>query len=323
MDTATRRANRPRPSWISRFWAVVKYEMLWNIRKKKFIGLLIAAFALITVQFALPAIFEVGQNPEFAVTFSAGNLVFFLFAIVTVMNSISGEFESGTIVPLLTKPVSRTMVFLGKLFAAFIIIIVTYAVLFTYATIGGIFVYGPQENLHLVPLVLLGNIISTFIWVAIVLAIGSISKNSLLAALGALGLFISLTFAGSIIISFSDQPEILNYMPGSGASGILNVAQRSQNITIQNITIPANSVATGTDSIGTNLVNYALYPSANVTVTRTDYISATPEQPPQVIQLYTESIGIIVLRSIAVAFTYIFVFLFVAWYAFKRAQILE
>jgi len=323
MDTATRRANRPRPSWISRFWAVVKYEMLWNIRKKKFVGLLIAAFALITVSLALPAVFQVGQNPDFAVTFSAGNLVFFLFAIVTVMNSISGEFESGTIVPLLTKPVSRTMVFLGKLFAAFIIIIVTYAVLFTYSTIGGIIVYGPQENLHLVPLVLLGDVISTFIWVAIVLAVGSISKSSLIAALSALGLFIALTFASSIITSFSNQPELLNYIPGSGATGTLNVAQRSQNITIQNITISANSIATGTDSIGTNLVNYALYPSATVNVTRTDYFLATPGQPPSVIQLYTESIGFIVLRSIAVAFAYIFVFLLIGWYAFKRAQILE
>ncbi len=323
MDTATHRPNRAHPSWRTRFWAVVKYEMLWNIRKKKFIGLVIAAFALITVQFALPAMFEVGQNPDFAVTFSAGNLVFFLFAIVTVMNSISGEFESGTIVPLLTKPVSRTMVFLGKLFAAFIIIIVTYAVLFTYSTIGGIIVYGPQENLHLVPLVLLGDVISTFIWVAIVLAVGSISKSSLIAALSALGLFIALTFAVSIVTSFSNQPEILNYIPGSGATGTLNVAQRSQNITIQNITISANSVATGTDSIGTNLANYVLYPSATVNITRIDYFSATPGQPPQVIQLYTEPIGFIVLRSIAVAFVYIFVFLFIAWYAFKRAQILE
>lgn len=323
MTTIVRRSERARPSWISRFWAVVKYEMLWNIRKKKFIGLVIAAFALITVALALPAIFEVGQNPDFAVTFSAGNLVFFLFAIVTAMNSISGEFESGTIVPLLTKPVSRTMVFLGKLFAAFIIIIVTYAILFTYSTIGGIIVYGPQENLHLVPLALIGDIISTFIWVAIVLAVGSISKSSLIAALGALGLFIALTFAVSIVTSFSNQPEVLNYIPGSGASGTLNVTQRSQNITIQNITISANLISTGTDSIGTNLANYALYPSANVTVTRTDYFSATSGQPPQVIQLYTESIGFIVLRSIAVAFVYIFVFLFVAWYAFRRAQILE
>jgi ABC-type transport system involved in multi-copper enzyme maturation permease subunit len=323
MDTATRRANRTRPSWISRFWAVVKYEMLWNIRKKKFIGIVIAAFALVTVQLALPAFFEVGENPDFVVTFSAGNLVFFLIALVTVMNSISGEFESGTIVPLLTKPVSRTMVFLGKLLAAFILIVVTYAVLFMYSTIGGIAVYGAQNNLHLVPLALIGNVISTFIWVAIILAVGSVSKSSLMAALVALGLFIALTFAVSIVATFSNQPEVLNYMPGSGATGTLNVAQRSQNITIQNITISANSIATGTDSIGTNLVNYALYPSANVTVTRTDYFAATSGQPPQVIQLYTESIGFIVLRSIAVAFVYIFVFLFIAWYALKRAQILE
>lgn len=323
MTTIVRRVKRTRPSWISRFWAVVKYEMLWNIRKKKFIGLVIAAFALITVQLALPAMFEVGQNPDFAVTFTAGNLVFFLVAIVTVMNSISGEFESGTIVPLLTKPVSRTMVFLGKLFAAFIIIIVTYTVLFTYTTIGGAIVYGAQNNLHLVPLTLIGDVISTFIWVTIVLAVGSISKSSLIAALGALGLFIALTFAVGIVTSFSNQPEILNYLPGSGASGTLNVAQRSQNITIQNITISANLISTGTDRIGTNIVNYVLYPSATVNVTRTDYFSATPGQPPPVIQLYTESIGFIVLRSIAVAFTYIFVFLFVGWYAFKRAQVLE
>ena len=52
-----------------------------------------------------------------------------LFVLATAMNSISSEFESGTIVPLLTKPVSRTMVFLGKLFAAFVIIIITYSVL--------------------------------------------------------------------------------------------------------------------------------------------------------------------------------------------------
>jgi ABC-type transport system involved in multi-copper enzyme maturation permease subunit len=297
--------------------------MLWNIRKKKFIGIVIVAFALITVELALPAIFQVGQNPNFAVTFSAGNLVFFLFALVTVMNSISGEFESGTIVPLLTKPVSRTMVFLGKLFAAFIIVIVTYAVLFTYSTIGGIAVYGPQENLQLVPLVLLGDVISTLIWVAIIVAIGSISKSSLIAALGALGLFIALLFGASIVTSFSNQPEILNYIPGGGASGTLNVAQRGQNITIQNITISTNSISTGTDSIGINLANYVLYPSATANVTRTDFFSVTAGQPPKVILLYTESIGFIVLRSIAVAFVYIFAFLFVGWYAFKRTQILE
>ncbi|MCW4047760.1 MAG: ABC transporter permease [Candidatus Bathyarchaeota archaeon] len=316
--TATNQ-ERPRPSWFTRFWAVVRYEMLWNIRKKKFIAIVIAAFVLVTVDLALPAFFNVSKNPAFAATFSVGNLVFFLIALVTVMNSISGEFESGTIVPLLTKPVSRTMVFLAKVFAAFVIILVTYTVLFIYSTVGGIVVYGPQDNLQLVPLALLGNVISTFVWVAIILAIGSISKSSLFAALGGLVLFIAFVFAGSIIASVSNEAGALNYVPGVGATGVLNVAQRSQNITIQNITVSMNSVSTGTDNIGTNLVNYARYPSATVNITRTDVFST----PPKVIQLYTESIGFIVLRSIAVAFAYILVFLFVAWFAFKRAQIFE
>jgi ABC-type transport system involved in multi-copper enzyme maturation permease subunit len=178
---------REKPSWMQRFWAIVRYEMLWNIRKKMFIGALIFAFIFATISLALPAAFGVSQNPYFATTFSAGSLTFILFAIVTGMYSISGEYEKGTIVPLLTKPVSRTMVFLGKLFAIFIVLLVTYSLLYTYTMIGGLIVYGPQNNLHLVPLALFGDILSTFIWVGVVLAAGSISKNSLLAILTAFG----------------------------------------------------------------------------------------------------------------------------------------
>jgi len=215
------------------------------------------------------------------------------------------------------------MIFLGKLFAVFIIILVSYAILFTYTIIGNIIVYGPQNNLHLMPLALLGDIISTFIWVAIIFAVGALSKNTIIAAVVALGLFLALSFALPIVSVFSGPSPYLNSVPGSGASGTLDVAI-GQNITIQNVTVNIiTSVSTGTDTIGTNLVKYILYPSANVNFARTDYFSATPGQPPPVIQLYTESIGFIALRSIAVAFTYIFVFLFVGWYAFKRAQVLE
>ena len=128
------------PSWMTRFWAVVRYEMLWNIRKKMFIGALIFAFLFATLGLVLPAAFGVGQNPDFAVTFSVGNIVFVLFAIVTGMHCLSGEYEKGTIVPLLTKPVSRTMVFLGKLFAIFIVLLSTYTVIYLYTIIGGIIV---------------------------------------------------------------------------------------------------------------------------------------------------------------------------------------
>jgi len=308
------------PSWTTRFWAVVKYELLWDIRKKKFIGMIIVAFAFATLGLALPVILSnvigqpLSQNPDYAVSSGAGSLGFFLFALVTVMNSISGEFESGTIVPLLTKPVSRTTVFLGKLFAAFIILLSTYTILFFYTTIGAAIVYGPQNNLHLIPLTLLGNVLSTFVWIAIVLAIGSLSKSSLIAALGAFGIFVALLISAPIVSVFSDQAWILGYVPGSGASGTFrSIINESQEIT--------RSVSTGTDNIAANLINYILYPSSNVTFFKIGAL--TPGQPPQIIELYAEPLSIVLLRSIIVAVTYTLAFLFISWYAFKRTQVLE
>lgn len=320
--TTMQHATRPRPSWFTRFWAVVRYEMLWNIRKKKFIGALVIAFALATVDLVLPAILKEGQNPYFAVTFSVGDLAFILFAIVTSMNSISGEYESGTIVPLLTKPVSRSMVFFGKLFATFIVILVSYAVIFTYSTVGGILVYGPQNSLYLVPLALIGDLIGTFIWVAIVLAAASISKNSLLALMVGLGLFIALLAGVGVVSGFSNNAGVvrgLNYLPGTGASGTLNVTV-GHSVTVGNVTINTiTGISSGTDGIGSNMVKTVLFPHASVLFNYTNALN--PTQPP--VLLYTENLGLITLRAIAVAFLYIVVFLLIAWYAFKRSQILE
>ena len=181
-------------------------------------------------------------------------------------------------------------------------------------TIGGTIVYGPQNNLHLVPLTLLGSILSTFVWIAIVLAIGSISKSSLIAALGAFGIFIALFISAPIISMFSDQARILTYVPGSGASGyIIGLGAQTQ-------FTPGMSASTGTDNIAAILINYVLHPSAEVTFFKIGGFSApefswTP--------LYAEPLSLVLLRSIIVAATYILVFLFISWYAFKRAQILE
>lgn len=315
-------SRRARPSWFTRFWAIVRYEMLWNIRKKLFIGVFIIAFVLATVNFVLPAFFEVSENPYFAMTFSAGSLTFVLFAIVTSMNSISGEYEKGTIVPLLTKPVSRTMVFLGKLFAILVIIVLTYLTLYIYSAVGGLIVYGPQSNLQLMPLNFIGDIIATFIWVAIVLAAGSISKNSLLAFLLAFGLYVALAIGGGLVGVLSDNPGVLNYIPGTGASGTLNIAG-GQNITVaENVTINTlTGVSTGTDSIGINLAKLALYPNANVSFYYSNPLQLNSAEPPRL--LYTESMSLIAGRSIGIAFAYMAVFLFIAWFAFKRSQILE
>jgi ABC-type transport system involved in multi-copper enzyme maturation permease subunit len=314
--TTTNR-GRTRPSWLTRFWAIVRYEMLWNIRKKKFIGTIIVAFVFATLSWVLPVVISattdqpINANPEYAVTFTIPAIGMFLFALITAMNSISSEFESGTIVPLLTKPVSRTMVFLGKLLAAFIIILVTYTILFVYTIIGGIFVYGAQNNLQLVPLGLLGNIVSTFIWVAIILAAGAVSKSTIISALIALGFFIGLLLAVPIVSVFAGPSPALNYLPSSGTTGTMITTQGPM------------SIGAGTDNIGTNLINYALYPTANANFNKTSIQIQNGQ--PQIHQIfaYTEPISLIASRSIGIALAYIFVSLFIAWYAFKRAQILE
>ncbi len=319
MTADAQKTSEIRPSWLSRFWAVVRYEMLWNIRKKKFLGIVVLAFVIASVALFLPPILssvtqrEWTANPDYVVSYSIPSFGLFLFALATVMNSISSEFESGTIVPLLTKPISRTMVFLGKLFAAFIIILITYAVFFAYVVIGGAAVYGPQNNLQLVPLGLLGNIITTFIWIAIILAVGSLSKNTLISALVSFGLFFALLIAVPIVSTFAGPSVALNYVPGSGASGSMSTSQGTM------------TIGGGPDNLGANLVNYALYPSAEVNFTKTSIELGGPGQTPVITQTlaYTESISIVALRGLGIALVYIFVFLFIAWYALKRAQILE
>jgi ABC-2 type transport system permease protein len=303
-------------NWFRRFLAVVRYEMIWNLRKKKFIGIVVIAFLISTLGLVLPLMLtsDIPQNASFAVTYSAGGFSFFLFALATAMNSISSEFESGTIVPLLTKPVSRTTVFLGKLFAAFVIILVSFTIIFTYTTLGSIFIYGPQNDLGLVPLVLFGDLISTFIWVSILLAMGAITKNTILTVIIALGLFISLFIALPTVSVFAGPSPALNCFPGSGASGTLTTAD--------NNTI---AISTGTDNLGVNFAYALMYPGQEVTFSRVDIwsVQVGDQTLPTTELLYTEPIGYIALRGLATAFAYIIVFLLIGWFAFKKTQINE
>ncbi len=312
--------KRTRASWRTNFLAVVRYELLWNIRKKKILGVLVLAFAFATLALALPVILKnlnnqpIEPNPDYVITTGTGigSFAFFLFALVSVMNSISGEFESGSIIPLLTKPVSRTTVYLGKIFAAFLTVLAAYVLLIIYMAAGGYVIYGPQNNLHMISIILLGSIMSTLVWMSIVLAMGSVSKSSMLAALLGIGIWLGLNIVAGILSVFSNQAWILAFAPGSGAAGTLNASGPSNQ----------SSVSTGTDSIASILITYILNPSANVTFYRMELDLSHPGRINQV-PLYNEPLSLIVARSIAVAVVYILVFNFIAWYALKRAQITE
>lgn len=320
---------RSSPSWTARFLAVVRYELLWNLRKKKFLAMIVVAFALVTLALFLPfliaPIFDqtVEANPDYVLNSVAGmgTIIFFLFGLVTAMNSISGEFESGTIVPLLSKPVSRTTIFTGKLFGIFLTLLVTYVVIMVYQVVGGTLLYGPQNNLHLSPLILLGMILSTFVWVGIVLALSSASKSSMMTALVAFGIWIGLGIVLGIIAVFSGENWFLTYVPGAGASGYMGGPPDPSSP----IAAEIGAIGTGTDSIGTILINYILHPSADVTFYSTEITVFGPGGSPIInyVLLYSEALSFVLLRAIAVALTYFAVFALIAWYALKRAQVAE
>src|SRR2546430_6880071 len=118
------------PGTLASLLSVLYYEFLWNIRKKNIIAIFIIIFAIATVQLAFAPIADAVANPPQTLqansTFVFGGIealtgiFLFLVGVATTMNTVSGEFESGTIVPLLTKPVSKTLVFVAKIVASVI-----------------------------------------------------------------------------------------------------------------------------------------------------------------------------------------------------------
>lgn len=305
------------------FLAMMRYELLWNIRKKKFYGVLIVAFIFATLRLFVPLILSIvtdvplEPNPDYVVETATviGGFELLLFAMVILMNSIAGEFESGSITSLLTKPISRTMIFLGKMFAGFLILLITYIVLFSYTALGGTILYGAQNNLHMLPLSLVGTIISTFVWASIVLALGALSKSSMISALGAFGAWMAGNIVTFIVSAATEQAGVLNYLAGSGATGyVRGIGGMIPGIPIPGLNI--KPVSTGTDQIAPNIVTYILHPSAEV-----EFFSGF--LPFFETPLYVETLGFILLRSIAVASVYICTFLLIAWFAFRRTEVKE
>src|SRR3989475_9297944 len=123
-------AKKNRAGTLAAFIALLYYEFLWNVRKKKIIAIFIIIFAIATVQLAFTPIADAVANPPQTLqansTFVFGGIealtgiFLFLVGVATTMNTVSGEFESGTIVPLLTKPVSRPLLSVSKVVASVI-----------------------------------------------------------------------------------------------------------------------------------------------------------------------------------------------------------
>ena len=308
-------------TWLTGFLAVLYYEFLWNLRKKKIIGLFILVFVIVTLSLALPPLLgylngvTLAPNPDavsgFFNTFSG--IFIFLIAVATTMNTISGEFETGSITPLLTKPVSKNTVFLGKIVASFLTLIAIYAFLAVYVIVDSVVIEGSQNNLLLAPLGLFGLTLATMVWASMVILLGTLSKSSLVAALGSFGVFIGVTIVGTILSSVYGQTSVLFYAPGGGANGSTGSCE----------TFPRSGTnfATGTDNLGYLLIQLVLNPSAVLNFCGVRFGPGGREG--EIFTASSDTVATVALRALAVAIVYLAALLVVSWYAFRRSQIVE
>ncbi|MBD6956138.1 MAG: ABC transporter permease [Thermoplasmata archaeon] len=208
--------------------AVIKYELKWDLRKLKiYISLSIVTALALLVTIYMGSMVHVqnkGNYWLFSLTFLSSSIFLFLMGAPVTMNSISGEFESGTIVPLLSRPVSRTEVFFGKVIASMIIILMEMALLGIILSVVSTLIMGPQSNLYRLFIYTLTLTASTMVYASFTMMLSSITKNSMASILGAFGVMFGIMIGVSIYeITYSPQVWFIT-LPFIGTDGLTNNA---------------------------------------------------------------------------------------------------
>ncbi|MCP8320655.1 MAG: ABC transporter permease [archaeon] len=305
--------RKKKASSLSKFRALLKYELLWNLRKRKFQAILLIVVIVQMITFVVPVILSsiagqaIQQNPYKALSSPSGFFVF-LFAIAIGMNSIPEEFEHGRAHILFSKPVSRSLIFLAKVVAALIILTIAYIILYLIGLGLSYAIYGPQEYMIFSPFLILGILLSTILYLSIVFFFGAVSKSSIIAALGSFGILIGLGITVGILGAFAGQAWIADYIPSQGQSGMI----------VDN----KISIQTGTDALGAILSQFAINPNANVNVT---YIVGVQTGTPPTFRTESQIIPMaqIALRALGVVLAYTVPLMLGAWILFKRTEIKE
>jgi len=313
--------NEKKGAFLESFIAVLYYEFLWNLRKKKLIGMFILVLIIGILYVALPPIlsnisgrtFQQDPNFVFRNVGTLNGFLIFLLAIAATMNTISGEFETGSIFPLLTKPVTRSSVFFGKMFVAFVSLMVVFSFMAFLFIVGGWFTRGPQDNLDLVPLGVVGLTTGTMVWASITVLLGTLSKNSMVAALGSFGAYIGITIVAVLLSQFFGQTYIIFFTPGDGATGSLGACSTSGSFG------ETQTFSTGTNALGLLLMQWALNPNQLLNFCGFRFGGGRVET----FLLSSQNFSSVAANSLGVSLVYIEVLLTLSWAYFRHSEILE
>jgi ABC-type transport system involved in multi-copper enzyme maturation permease subunit len=233
------------PSMLSlaRTWAVARYELTWDLRKKRtYIVLGLFLFAAFYFGYLFPTISgklsTTGPN-QLGVSTSSDlwwvlvhNLAFNIFVSglfplfiggFIAADAIASEFDNGTIVPLLSQPVKRAEVYVGKLLEK-VLLLLAVSILFTLLVIAGSEVaVGPQSHLDMIPLVVFAEFGAFLEYTALAFLTGSLVRSGSMV----LGILVAafILILGTVLalsVQFGEQ-ESMFFLPMANADFLLKV----------------------------------------------------------------------------------------------------
>ncbi|MGC8581426.1 MAG: ABC transporter permease [Thermoplasmata archaeon] len=204
---------------------VIKYELIWNIRKAKlyFVLALVLALSFIVTYFMARFVTGISAGDFWYVSLTELSSWFFLLLIASTisMNTISGEFESGSILPLLSKPISREEIYFGKYLAIAIIVLLELLLLSVSLVVFSYILKGAPSDVWKLGVLWLAITLSALVYAAFTMMLSSVSKNSIVALMGTFGVLFGMTIAVGIYSIMNSSPYWFSFFPFLGTDGVM------------------------------------------------------------------------------------------------------
>ena len=191
-------------------WAVARYELTWDLRKKRtYLIVSLFLFAAFVYAYLLPIVAgksittgrtELGINGVSNLwwvsvvylvfnTFVSGLFPLLIGGFIAA-DSLASEFDKNTIVPLLSQPIRRVELYAGK-FLEKILLLLAVSVLFTLLVLAGSEVsVGAQAQLYMFPLLVFAEFGAFVEFAALAFFFGSFVRSGAMV----LGILIALVF---------------------------------------------------------------------------------------------------------------------------------
>jgi len=188
---------------LQRSAVIVGYELRRAIAKKWVLALLILALAIQILPFIFLsrlAEFEIINETMWVIGVLSGQSLFVhLIAILVAGGSMSEEYEHGTADILLSKPITRVEYMTGKFLGGFLLVSFVEVVTTVMGVILAFTFFGPQRDLHFVPLMFVAIVYSTLLFFSITFMFSEVLRRSTLSILMGFGIFIVSLIVGNVL----------------------------------------------------------------------------------------------------------------------------